>query len=332
MGTFGPRVPSQTTFFLPRSVLSGRSSGAHRVGIREHIARHGEYRIRIRTWGPASGPHAIVLPGLGATAFALAPQIRTLRTLGYATHVLELPGFGLPPALRQRDARFSQLAELVLAAAKQAGIERAVFLGHSLGGGIALHVAAQSPAFVAGLILLAPAALGRSLVWTYKLLCLPLVGRALIRPYRRGRRRYLRRFLIGSQRRDDDHFVDMLVRQDTQSPAKARSMRAIVWANQPVLWKRLLLLLAPGGEQLAFTLRRSLAVLRGIPTLILWGSEDRVICPRDAAVLRAADADAEVHVARGIGHMLPLEAPSWTNERIAWFHRLRLRRAGRSAA
>ena len=300
--------------------------------MRETIVEIGGYRVRIRTRGPARGPHAIVLPGLGANATVLAPQIRHLRALGYTAHVIELPGFGVPPALRKEDARFPQLADLVLAAADAIGIRRALLVGHSLGGGIALYAALQRPAFVAGLVLLAPAALGRSLVWTYKLFCIPLVGRALLRPYRHGTRRYLRHFLLGSARRDDDHFVTSLLRRDSSSPAKARSMRAIVWANQPPIWRRLLLLPVPGGEQMAFTLRRRLASLRDVPTLVLWGSEDRVISARDAALLRAANPDAEVHVASGIGHMLPLEAPAWTNEHIAWFDALRLRGALRSAA
>jgi len=75
--------------------------------VRESIVEHAGYRFRIKSCGPATGPHAVLLPGMGATAVALAPQARALRALGYATHVIELPGFGLAPALRKADARFS---------------------------------------------------------------------------------------------------------------------------------------------------------------------------------------------------------------------------------
>src|SRR5438132_7061866 len=124
--------------------------------MKEAIVEHGGYRIRVRTRGPAGGPHALVLPGMGDTEFTLVSQIRTLRDLGYQTHFVELPGFGLTPALRKADARFEQLAELVLAVADRIGVDRAVILGHSLGGGIALHIAVRRPAFVTGLMLLAP--------------------------------------------------------------------------------------------------------------------------------------------------------------------------------
>ena len=293
--------------------------------MRESIVEHSGYRIRIKSCGPAAGPHAVLLPGMGATAVALAPQARALRALGYATHVIELPGFGLTPALRKADARFSQLADMVLRVVGELGIERAVFLGHSLGGGIALQIALRRPAAVAGLVLVAPAGLGRSMLWAYKLYCVPLIGRALLRPYERGTAAFLRRFLIGRVRRGDDHFIAQLLRRDRRSPATTRSIRAIVWANQPPRWRRLLLLPFPGGEQLGFTLRGNVAALRDIPTLLLWGTDDRVFTVRDAEFFRLANPTAEVHVARGIGHMLPLEAPGWANEHIAWFDTLHLR-------
>lgn len=293
--------------------------------MRESIIEHAGYRFRIKTCGPAGGPHAVLLPGMGATAVALAPQARALRALGYTTHVIELPGFGLAPALRKADGRFSRLADLVLNVIGELGIERAVFLGHSLGGGIALQIALQRPAAVAGLVLVAPAGLGRSMLWAYKLYCVPLIGRALLRPYDRGTGAMLRRFLIGRARRGDAHFIAQLLRRDRRSPATTRSIRAIVWANQPPRWRRLFILPLPGGEQLGYTLRGKVAALRDIPTLVLWGTDDHVFSVRDAEFFRRANPTAEVHVARGIGHMLPLEAPAWANEHIAWFDALHLR-------
>jgi 4,5:9,10-diseco-3-hydroxy-5,9,17-trioxoandrosta-1(10),2-diene-4-oate hydrolase len=293
--------------------------------VRESIVEHAGYRIRIKSCGPASGPHAVLLPGMGATAVALAPQARALRGLGYSTHIIELPGFGLAPALRKADARFTQLADLVLHVVGTLGVERALFLGHSLGGGIALQIALRRPAAVEGLVLVAPAGLGHSMLWAYKLYCVPLIGRALLRPYDHATGAMLRRFLIGRARRNDENFIGQLLRRDRRSPATTRSIRAIVWANQPSRWRRLFLLPLPGGEQLGYTLRGKTDALRDIPTLVLWGTDDRVFSVRDAEFFRRANPAAEVHIARGIGHMLPLEAPVWANEHIAWFASLHLR-------
>jgi pimeloyl-ACP methyl ester carboxylesterase len=278
-----------------------------------------QYNLRVTTWGSGAAPHAIVLPGLSADARALAPQIRVLRRQVATVHVIDLPGMALGPSLLPQDATFPKLADQVAHVAEVLGVERAVVVGHSLGGGVALHLALRRPELVDGLVLLAPAALGRSLHWIYKLYCLPLIGRALLYPRTSGQRGFVRRFLIGSLRRDDHSFVDMLVRHGNRARERALSSRAIVWANQPTLWRRALMLITPGGEQVAFAIGDRLKELSAVPTLVLWGNEDRVICAGDAVRCRDFHQRAEIHIARGVGHMLPLEAPAWTNTYISRF-------------
>jgi pimeloyl-ACP methyl ester carboxylesterase len=278
-----------------------------------------QYKLRVTTWGSGAAPHAIVLPGLSADARALAPQIRMLRRQVATVHVIDLPGMALPPSLVPQDATFPKLADYVAYVAVTLGVQRAIVVGHSLGGGVALHLALRRPELVEGLVLLAPAALGRSLHWIYKLYCLPLIGRALLYPRSTGQRGFVRRFLVGSLRRDDTSFVDMMIRHGDKARQRALSSRAIVWASQPAWWRRILMVLTPGGEQVAFAVGNRLKELSEVPTLVLWGNEDRVICAGDAVRCRDFHQRAEIHVARGVGHMLPLEAPAWTNSYISRF-------------
>lgn len=276
-----------------------------------------DYNLRVTTWG-SGAPHAVLLPGMSADSRALAPQIRALRPLVGSVHVIDLPGFAIRPALFVKDATFANLARYVGRVADELGIAKATFVGHSLGGGVALHLALERPDLVEGLILLAPAALGRSLHWIYKLYCLPLIGRALLRPQQKASLPFLRHFLVGSARAGDEHFLRMLKRHNSNSKERALSSRAIVWANQPSWWRRVVLLLTPGGEQAAFAIGDRVRAIADVPTLVLWGNQDRVICATDAR--RCADhPHAEIHVARGVGHMLPLEAPGWTNAHIRRF-------------
>ena len=260
------------------------------------------YRLRVTTWGSGAPPHAVVLPGLSADWRALAPQIRTLRRLGWTVHVVDLPGFALHPSLRAADANVVQLADYVL--------------GHSLGGGVALHLALRRPELVTGLVLIAPAALGVSLHWIYKLYCVPLLGRLLLRPSVL-RASTIRRFLVGSGRRGDQRFVARLVRHGISARPRALSARAIIWANQPRRWRKARAFL-PGGEQLGIRIDGRLTELSKVPTLVLWGDEDRVISATDARRCRELPL-AEVQIARGVGHSLPLEAAGWANEHITRF-------------
>src|SRR3989442_15193151 len=78
-----------------------------------HVAPCDRYRLRVTTWGGGAPPHAIVLPGLMADWRAPAPQIRTLRRLGWSVHVVDLPGFALQPSLPPPDATVVQLAGYV---------------------------------------------------------------------------------------------------------------------------------------------------------------------------------------------------------------------------
>src|SRR5204862_536552 len=125
-----------------------------------HVTACDRYRVRVTSWGSGRPPHALVIPGLSADWRALAPQIRSLRGLGWTVHVIDLPGFALTPALQAKDAHVVQLADYVAKVAEDLGVTHALVLGHSLGGGVALHLALRKPELVDGLILTAPAALG----------------------------------------------------------------------------------------------------------------------------------------------------------------------------
>jgi len=284
--------------------------------MRVQVAPCERYRLRVTTWGSGAAPHAVVLPGISADWRALAPQIRALRRLGWTVHVVDLPGFALRPALKASDANVVQLAEYVARVITQLGIPPALVLGHSLGGGVAMHLAIRRPELVRGLVLIAPVGLGVSLHWIYKLYCVPLLGRALLRPSVL-RASSIRRFLVGSRRRDDARFIARLVRHGTRARPRTLSARAIIWANQPRRWNKAWALL-PGGEQRGIRIDGRLAELRKIPTLVLWGDEDRVISATDARRCKELPL-AQVRIAHGVGHSLPLEVAAWANDHIAKF-------------
>src|SRR5437867_7655124 len=295
--------------------------------MRVQVAPCERYRLRVTTWGPfpiggpsprgsGAAPHAVVLPGISADWRGLAPQIRALRGLGWTVHVVDLPGFALPPALKASDANVVQLADYVARVVTNLKFPPALLLGNSLGGGVAMNLAMRHPKLVRVLALIAPVGLGVSLHWIYKLYCVPLLGRLLLRPSVL-RASTIRRFLVGSGRRGDQGFVARLVRHGIGARPRALSARAIIWANQPRRWRKARAFL-PGGEQLGIRIDGRLTELSKVPTLVLWGDEDRVISATDARRCRELPL-AEVQIARGVGHSLPLEAAGWANEHITRF-------------
>ncbi len=77
------------------------------------------------------------------------PQVRGGRLLAF-----EMVGYGESiPAGRDRDISVARQADYLLAWLEQLGIERAVLVGHDLGGGVAQIAAVRAPARCAGLVL-----------------------------------------------------------------------------------------------------------------------------------------------------------------------------------
>jgi pimeloyl-ACP methyl ester carboxylesterase len=85
---------------------------------------------------------------------------------------LDRPGYG---ASRQRAGGFAVNARAVVAELDDRGIERAVLVGHSYGGGVALAVAKLAPARVEALVLLASVGPGCLTGWDH-LLAAPVAG------------------------------------------------------------------------------------------------------------------------------------------------------------
>src|SRR5438034_7915912 len=87
-----PGAAGRRGFSFPPFGCGRAGSARHLEPMKDAIVEFGGYRIRVRSRGAARGPHALVLAGMGETAFTVEPQTRALRDLGYTTHVIELPG------------------------------------------------------------------------------------------------------------------------------------------------------------------------------------------------------------------------------------------------
>jgi pimeloyl-ACP methyl ester carboxylesterase len=118
------------------------------------------------------GGHQLVLlhgqPGSGADWQQVAGRLPS----GLRVVALDRPGYG---ASRQRAGGFAVNARAVVAELDGRGIERAVLVGHSYGGGVALAVAKLAPERVEALVLLASVGPGCLTAWDH-LLAAPVAG------------------------------------------------------------------------------------------------------------------------------------------------------------
>lgn len=95
-------------------------------------------------------PPILLIHGAGGSHLSWPPAIRRLR--GYNVYALDLPGHGKSEGSGEQT--ISAYADHVLAWMETTHRYRAFLVGHSMGGAIALRIAAVQPARVAGLGLL----------------------------------------------------------------------------------------------------------------------------------------------------------------------------------
>jgi pimeloyl-ACP methyl ester carboxylesterase len=103
------------------------------------------------------GEPVVLVHGLSASSLWWTRNVPTLSE-HHRVYLLDLPGFG---SMRRYATRFalSRLPAEIVAWMRAIGMQRAHFVGHSMGGYVSLRIAAQNPEVVRRLVLVAPAAI-----------------------------------------------------------------------------------------------------------------------------------------------------------------------------
>lgn len=262
----------------------------------EFIAVKGQV-VHVRDEGPRGDPLPLVLiHGTGASLHtwdgwtaALKPQRRVIR--------FDLPGFGLTGPLAGDYAgggyRGDTYARFTLDLLDQLRIERAVLAGNSLGGEVAWRTAAMAPQRVERLVLIdasGPRFTPQSIPAGFALARLPVIRQLsehlLPRP--------LVAATVASVYGDPARIAPGVV--DRYFELSLRE------GNRHALSQRLAVLEEDLHPERIANVKQ--------PTLILWGSRDRLIPPATADVFRQAIAGSRVVVLNGLGHVPHEEDPS----------------------
>jgi pyruvate dehydrogenase E2 component (dihydrolipoamide acetyltransferase) len=238
------------------------------------------------------GPDAVVLlHGFGGDLnnwlFA-APALAE----GHTVYALELPGHGGS----SKDVGPGDLDFLVDAVAQfldELDLGQAHLVGHSLGGLVAASLALRDPQRARSLTLVASAGLGEEINGDYIDGFISAGSRRELKP--------ALELLFADSGQVTRQLVDDVLRYKRIDGVDA-ALRAI--AGQ---------VFGDGRQHAVLTDR--LAHL-GVPLLVVWGEQDRIIPPDHA---RRAPEGAEVHVLEGSGHSPHMEAPGDVNRVIEGF-------------
>jgi len=178
------------------------------------------------------------------------------------------------------------------------GIERATFVGHSIGGGIAMQLAYQFPERCERLVLVSSGGLGREVTPFLKLVALP--GVEYLLPVVLNARLHSILEAIGSPFRRiglhlDDHRAELWRSYTSLTTSEGRA--AFLTTVREVV--------DLAGQRISANDRLYLAA--AVPTLIVWGDRDHIIPVAHARAAHEAIPGSRMDILADAGHFLPFE-------------------------
>ncbi|MGB7819998.1 MAG: alpha/beta fold hydrolase [Ornithinibacter sp.] len=179
-------------------------------------------------------------------------------------------------------------------------IDRVTLVGHSLGGGIAMVFRYLFPERVERLVLVASGGLGRDVSGILRSatlpgaeFVLPVIASRWVRERMEWTGRALGSLGLGASPDISE------IWQGFSSLGDAESRRAFLATTRSVI--------DPGGQSV--NAHEFLPEVASVPTLIIWGSKDRMIPAWHAAAAQKSIADCQVEIFEGAGHFPHLDDP-----------------------
>ena len=259
--------------------------------------------LHVALAGDEAAPPLVLLHGLGGT-WRLWRRTIDGFARSFRVVAVDLPGFGrsrpYPGGAFPLDGVASRLSEALDALE----IERHLLVGHSMGGGVAIAYAAARAERVERLVLVSPAGLvatgavrasWRTPAWHRVGREASRLAEPLLVASRRSRRAVFARLV---------HDPDALATADVLSLVRgSRTGRGTPAAG---------IAIAHAG------LRDRLGRLT-MPTLVVWGSDDRVVSPEYGSRLAGALPDGRLAVLPETGHLPMVERPDALVDAVAGF-------------
>jgi 4,5:9,10-diseco-3-hydroxy-5,9,17-trioxoandrosta-1(10),2-diene-4-oate hydrolase len=279
------------------------NEAASRVNVRTVTV--GARQIHLTEVG--AGPAVMMLHGGGPGAAGMSNYARNVEALAANFRVLvpDLPGYGRSTKGVHETDPFGDLATAMIGLLDALDIERAHVVGNSLGGACALRLALDHTQRIARIVLMGPGGVGISQQP-------PTEGLKRLLGYYAGEGPTfdkLRRFICEDLVYDGSRIDEAVLRERFAS-----SIDPQVLANPPLrapkdleAFKRLDFLLDPRLPALAH------------PTLVLWGTEDRVNPPSGAAELQQRMPACDVALFSRTGHWVQWERAAEFNALVCAF-------------
>lgn len=248
------------------------------------------------------GQPLILLHGLGGSHHDWSENLPAFAE-DYKVYVIDIPGFGSSPPppiasiINQDTTYFTQLIDDFR---KFIGHQQITIVGHSMGGGFALHYAHAYPQHIKGLILANSASIAKDVTWIIRLLAIPFI--------------YNLSTNLLSQKS-----VDIIWQQffyDKSFFDSERSQITFKWISKlpsQIFLKEFQKMVATLSGQ-NHVLGEKITEIE-CPILLFWGDKDNVIPVKHTSIAKSFNANIEVHIFKDCGHIPIIEKSEEFNQR-----------------
>ncbi len=242
-------------------------------------------------------PALVFLHGIGGRASGWAPVQQACAAAGHPSLAWDMPGYGESPSIEPYD--FDGLADALATLMDAHGLQKAVLVGHSLGGMVALQMWARHPGRVAGLVLAASSpAFGHGSGDFQQ----AFIAQRLA-PLEAGK----------SMAEVAAGLIPTMVAPGYQGPGLAQAL-ACMGSITPSAYKAAL------GALVRFEQRAALPTIT-VPTLCIAGEHDRTASPTVVQRMAEKIPNAQYQCLPGAGHLLTFEQPGRFAEALLPFLR-----------
>ncbi|WP_284741241.1 4,5:9,10-diseco-3-hydroxy-5,9,17-trioxoandrosta-1(10),2-diene-4-oate hydrolase [Amycolatopsis sp. RTGN1] len=254
----------------------------------------GSLNLHYHEAGAEHAETVILLHGGGPGASAWSNFGRNLPEFAkhYRTIAVDQPGFGRSDKPVEHPQYFRHSADAVVGLMDALGVERAHFIGNSLGGGAAVRLALNHGKRAGRLVLMGPGGLSVNLFAPDPTEGVKNLGKFAAKPSRERMEAFLRIMVHDQSLITDELIDDRFAAANT--PESLAAMRAMGMSfaqpdsyEEGMLWRE------------AHRLRQRV--------LLIWGREDRVNPLDGALVALKTIPRAQLHVFGGCGHWAQLE-------------------------
>jgi pimeloyl-ACP methyl ester carboxylesterase len=258
--------------------------------------------IKIHVWEAGEGYPLILIHGFTGTAYDWRFNIPELAK-NFSVHAFDLPGFGYSQKPLDFKYNADGYADFVIDFMDERGIDKAVLVGNSLGGHVALNTCARYAKRVSGLVLVDSGGYPASKKFLlFNLMTRPVLGKLMMQLNSRNtiRQALKNTILFNSAFATEDVISDYY---NVYSTPNARKIPPVVVRNMTA------------DES------RTPEILKLIqsPTLIIWGEQDKVIPLCWGECFHRDINNSSLVIIPESGHMPQIEQSETVNKAIASF-------------